>query len=101
MLPDLCTNYYLNTISSTELLYFQDKQSIKEAQMELVGTKKQLSQYEAEINVLKEQKQALSEKLKDEKAHSSTLEQQKLALQQSLDEVKKKEVLQYLFEEHY
>lgn len=51
-----------------------------------------LSEQEAEINVLKEQKDSLTCMIKEEKSRSGILEQQKISLQQAAEEALKKEV---------
>ena len=59
---------------------------VAEARKELAGVMESLGQNEAELAVVKEQRDLLSQRLKDERARNSTLEQQKVALQSSLDQ---------------
>lgn len=55
-------------------------------------SRKLILDYEAEVNVLKEQKECLSSKLMDEKSRSSSLDHKNSALQQALNEATTKEV---------
>jgi hypothetical protein len=64
-------------------------------------THKKLYSFEAELSALKEERETLQLKLKEEKGRISILDQQKKSLQATLDENKKKEVCLFVCKIRY
>jgi hypothetical protein len=63
---------------------------VAEARKDLAMAEEALSQNEAELAVVKEQRDLLSQRLREEKGRNTMLEQQKTALQSSLDDALEK-----------
>lgn len=73
-------------------MLFKERKLLLDAQREVKDTHKKLYSLEAELSALKEEKETLQLKLKEERGRISILDQQKKSLQATLDEYKKKEV---------
>ena len=88
-------NDQISILHFTLLIYssdFKERKLLIGAQKELGNLHKKLESFEAEISVLKEERDTIQLKLKEEKGRINILDQQKKSLQSSLDESKKKEV---------
>ncbi|XP_014239189.1 intracellular protein transport protein USO1 isoform X2 [Cimex lectularius] len=70
-----------------------EKKLVEMARNEVTIVQKNLSDVEAELAIVKEQKELLSTRLKEEKGRNQTLEQQKNHLQEALTESKAKQAL--------
>lgn len=69
----------------------KERKLLIDAQREVEDTHKKLYSFEAELSALKEERETLQLKLKEEKGRIGILDQQKRSLQATLDENKKKE----------
>lgn len=69
----------------------EEKRLVQEAQKELRKTEEHVSELEAELAVLQDQKQTLTTKLKEERTHIAMLEQQNATMQQALTNAKQNE----------
>lgn len=76
----------------------QEEELLAKLKLEFEKSNQLLSEQDAEINILKEQKESLTCMIKEEKNRSSILEQQKISLQQTTEEALKKEVSYYFVE---
>jgi peptidoglycan hydrolase CwlO-like protein len=72
--------------------FFKERELLIEAQRKVEDTHNKLYSFEAELSALKEEKETLQLKLKEERGRINILDQQKKSLQATLDEYKKKEV---------
>ncbi|XP_023726114.1 uncharacterized protein LOC111874655 isoform X3 [Cryptotermes secundus] len=81
----------LEKVKQAEEKVEKERKLLIDAQREVQDTHKKLYSLEAELSALKEEKETLQLKLKEEKGRISILDQQKKSLQATLDEYKKKE----------
>jgi septal ring factor EnvC (AmiA/AmiB activator) len=75
---------------------FKERKLLIDVQREVECTHKKLYLFEAELSALKEERETLQLKLKEEKGRIGILDQQKKSLQATLEESKKKEVCTFL-----
>jgi septal ring factor EnvC (AmiA/AmiB activator) len=77
---------------------FKERKLLIDAQREVEDTHKKLYSLEAELSALKEERESLQLKLKEEKGRIRLLDQQRRSLQATQNKNKKKEVCSFLLD---